>query len=367
MKTLYILSLLFLWLVSSSQMSALPINSLRFEKICLAESKLFGLDEKGRFHIWNLKTLEKEYISKNNNEKYFSITTNRFNEIYLGTDKGRILKLNLNDYSTSVHLKLDYNFSVQEIFFNSKNEIFLIIPSGVYDPIKKEFWNNFKHKPNGIIVERDFLYFFKKKTNRYFLIPQYTFIDSQDRIWMANSFGEFGGSVQVFDTRERKEILANIKNINFGLLFPKSIFEDNKQNIYITSGLQHFINSGEIYQIAGSVASIIYENSGLRDSTEIKSIENGLFVGPGTYNALENKIYFATSVGFYRSSITDEGSIKNPELLFTPNLLLEREPLAIGAGMAVKKLDFSKDNQLVFLTSNNGIGVYSENKLIMLK
>ena len=45
----------------------------------------------------------------------------------------------------------------------------------------------------------------------------------------------------------------------------------------------------------------------------------------------------------------------------------ERESLAIGVGMAIKKLDFTNDDKLVFLTSNAGIGVYDGEKLIMLK
>lgn len=112
---------------------------------------------------------------------------------------------------------------------------------------------------------------------------------------------------------------------------------------------------------------MIYESKDFIDTTKTNFFEGGIFVGPGEYNSYENKLYFATTEGFYRSAIPDKRRIKNPELLFTPKLMWERERLAIGVGMAVKKLEFTNDNRLVFLTSNNGIGVYAENELIMLK
>src|SRR5690606_32583496 len=121
--------------------------------------------------------------------------------------------------------------------------------------------------------------------------PQYTFIDSKDRIWMTKSWGEFGGSVQIFDTKKRKELEADIDSLDFGLLFPKSVFEDSKQNIYVTSGLQHFGNSGEIYKIEDNHASLIYDSANFKDKDE-STFGGGIFVGPGQYNKKEEKIYF---------------------------------------------------------------------------
>ncbi len=318
---------------------------------------VYALNANGQLYVWDLKTLNKKYTS-DRSVNYTSIAKDTLNKIYLGTAYGEIHSLNTNDYSTDIFLKLKKDYSVSDIFFNSKGELFLIVPYAIYDPVNDKYWKDFNHQPNGMIVSKRFLFFFRKRTNKYFGMPQYTFIDNKDRIWMTKSFGEFGGSVQLFDTRERKELSVDIDNLNFGLLFPKSVFEDKSQNIYITSGLQHFVNSGDIFRIKNNLASKIYDSEDFRDTTNVNPFGDGIFVGPGAFNPFDNKIYFATTDGFYRASIPIKGKIKNPELIFKPELLWDREPLAIGVTMSVKRLEFTEDNRLIFLTSKNGIGIY---------
>lgn len=327
---------------------------------------IYALNSNGQLATWDLKNLTRTFTS-DTTVKYTSIAKDNSNKIYLGTAKGKIFTFNKNDYSIDLHLELKKDYSVTDIFFNSADEIFLIVPFAIYDPVKDKHWTDFKHQPNGMIVSKRFLFFFRKRTNQYFDMPQYTFIDSQDRIWMTKSFGEFGGSVQIFDTRKRTELNADIDSLNFGLLFPKSVFEGKNQNIYITSGLQHFMNSGDIFRIKNNLATKIYDSEDFRDTTDNNPFGGGIFVGPGAYNPFDNKIYFATTEGFYRASIPNEGRIENPELIFKPELLWDREPLAIGVSMSLKKLEFTDDQRLVFLTSNNGIGIYDGTELKMIK
>ena len=359
--------ILFLGLVNSAQTSSLKNDAPNFTKMLVGVDNLYALDQNGQFYVWNLTTLEKTYESKDTTLKYISIAKDKNNKIYLGTDNGKIEVLNKSDFSTKIFIELKKNLSVKEIFLNSKNEIFLIVPYAVYDPIKDKFWTNFKHKSNGMIVQKRFLFIFKKRTRKYFDLPQYSFIDSNDRIWMTKSFGEFGGSIQIFDTKERKELSTNFDNLNFGMLFPQSVFEDNQQNIFITSGLQHFMNSGEIYKIKDNIASKIFDSEDFTSTTNSKDFNNGVFIGPGTYNPVDNKIYFATTEGFFCSAIPNTGWIEKPDLIFKPELQWDREPLAIGVAMSVKKLEFTTDNRLVFLTSNNGIGIYDGKELKMIK
>ncbi len=355
-----------LTLKSFSQTESTKVENPSFIKLLISTDHIHALNSSGQLHVWDLKTLEKRFTS-DTTIKYTSIANDNFNKIYLGTSKGKIFTFDKNDHSTQLYLKLKKEVHVSDIFFNSFGQIFLIVPYAVYDPINDKYWNDFEHQPNGMIVSKRIFFFFNKRTNIYFNMPQYTFMDSQDRIWMTNSFGEFGGSIQIFDTRKRTELNADIDSLNFGLLFPKSVFENNNQNIYITSGLQHFMNSGDIFRIEKNLGTKVYSSENLRDSTEANSFNGGIFVGPGAFNPYDNKIYFATTNGFYRVSIPNKGKIENLELLFKPDLLWEREPLAIGVSMSIKKLAFTNDNRLVFLTSNNGVGVYDGKELKMIK
>lgn len=360
--------LLFLSIVFNcfAQTDSLKKVNPSFTKMLVGSENIYALNSSGQLFVWNLKSLNRTFTS-DTTAKYTSISKDNSNKIYLGTAKGKIFTINKNDDSIDLHLELKKDYSVTDIFFNSADEIFLIVPYAVYDPIKDEIWTDFKHQPNGMIVSKRFLFFFKKRTNKYFDMPQYTFIDSQDRIWMTKSFGEFGGSIQIFDTRKRTGLSADIDSLNFGLLFPKSVFEDKDQNIYITSGLQHFMNSGDIFSIRNDLATKVYDSEDFRDTTDTNPFGGGIFVGPGAYNSFDDKIYFATIEGFYRAPIPTGRRIENPKLIFKPELLWDREPLAIGVSMSVKRLAFTDDNRLVFLTSNNGIGIYDGKELKMIK
>lgn len=360
--------LVFLSLVfdSTAQTDSLKKVNPSHTKMLVGAENIYAINSSGQLFVWDLTNLTRTFTS-DLTVKFMSIAKDNSNKIYLGTEKGKIFTIDKSDYSIDLYLQLKKDYSVSEIVFNSNNEIFLIVPYAVYDPVNDKHWSDFKHQPNGMIVSKRFLFLFRKRTKEYFDMPQYTFIDSEDRIWMTKSFGEFGGSVQIFDTRKRKELSADFDSLNFGLLFPKSVFEDKNRNIYITSGLQHFMNSGDIFRIENNIATKIYDSEDFRDTTEDNPFGGGIFVGPGAHNPFDDKIYFATTDGFYRASISNQGMIENPEFLFKPELLWEREPLAIGISMSVKRLEFTDDNRLVFLTSNDGIGIYDGKDLIMLR
>ena len=333
----------------------------------VGSENLFAIDEQGVLNVWNLSTLEKTFESTET-EKYLSIAENNNREVILATENGVLVRLNESEFTTELYLETKRKFRIEAFYFNSRNEPFFITPFAVYDAYRDKYWSNFQHQPNGMIVSKRFLFFFKKGTNTYFIKPDFSFIDSQDRIWMTKSFGEFGGSLQLFDSWNGKILNSDFENLNFGLLFPKSVFEDNQSNIFVTSGLQHFNNSGEIWKIEKNSANPIYDSEDFSDSTRTNNaFGGGIFVGPGTYNSNDNLIYFATNYGIYRAAIPDSGRIEETELFLRPTLTWDREPLAIGMSMAVKKLSFTTNNELVFLTSNDGIGFYRSGTLRMLK
>ena len=89
------------------------------------------------------------------------------------------------------------------------------------------------------------------------------------------------------------------------------------------------------------------------------------FVGPGAYNKIDKSIYFATSTGFYKADPTTD-KIK-PKFLFNAKFTWSREPMAIGVTMSILKLDFTTDNRLLFLTENDGLGIYDGKTLTMFK
>jgi hypothetical protein len=374
MRTLPIVFLLTLFFgqVGLAQTDSIGVDrivktGINYKHLITTDDKIFAINDSGQVVVWDLNKLDTIHFPHNNTSlHYTAISKDRQNQIFIGTNKGKIYKVNPSDLSYS--LFLDDKHSVHAICFNADNKMFLIVPAAVYEPSTKKYWNKFTHEKNGMIVRKKVLGLFWKKTNRYFDMPQSTFIDNQNRIWMTSSFGEFGGSIQIFDTRKRKKLNAKFNGLDMGLFFPKSVFSDNSGNIYITSGLQHLMNYGEIYKIdKHRTVTKIYDSEDYIDTTKNIFLDAGIFVGPGAYSKADSSIYFATTRGFYKAALPSTGKLQNPQLLFNPALRWEREPLAIGIGMTIKQMEFTTDNKLIFLTTNDGIGIYGEGNLIILK
>ena len=129
------------------------------------------------------------------------------------------------------------------------------------------YWTNFHHNYSPMIVEKRYLFFFKKRIKTFFLPPSLVFVDNNDVIWMTSFYGEFGGTLQLFDSQERKIINTPIENLELGLFFPQSIFTDGKTDaVYIASGIQHIISSGDIFKIQHYTAEKIFDGDRDRKS-----------------------------------------------------------------------------------------------------
>src|SRR5690606_30996231 len=162
-----------------------------------------------------------------------------------------------------------------------------------------------------------------------------------------------------FDTKNRKEINSSIDSLRLSMLFPQNIFSDDKNNVYISSGLQHFSNFGEIWKINDNKAEKIFESEDFKEQ-----YPNELFVGPCLIDTKAKKIYITTTEGVFKAELPQNGKIQKIDLLFEPEIYWDREPLAIGAKMSIKKLLLTKDGKIIFLTSKNGVGIYNNGKVM---
>lgn len=78
-------------------------------------------------------------------------------------------------------------------------------------------------------------------------------------------------------------------------------------------------------------------------------------------------MYFVSTRGVYNADISEEGNVINPKLVLTPILNWKHDSLIFGFDMEIKKIAFTKENKLIFLTLNDGIGVYDGKEVILLK
>jgi outer membrane protein assembly factor BamB len=354
---------------SDSSIYNVQKTNSNYKAILYSNDKVYAITESGRAVIWNLLALDTIPFTHDDTatHKFLCVAKDRMDAIYFGTDKGHIFKYNPVTGNCDLYKKLKY--SVNHIFFNSANYPLVIVPYAVYDPITKRRWTEFDNHTDGLINKRKVLGLFSKRVYKYFQMPHYTFLDSQDRLWMTASFGEFGGDVQIFDTKNFRIVENKFDSLSPGLLHPKSVFESTDHNIFITSGLQHFSSSGDVYRISQNGAvSKVFHSSGPRilDRESKKVIdEGGVFIGLGAYNKQDSCIYFATSFGIRKIRV-DQNTSKSAELVVNPKLQWGREPLAIGAAMNIKTMEFLPDGRLLFLTAMDGIGIYDGKKITLL-
>lgn len=298
---------------------------------------------------------------------FTSLGLDHYNQIYLGTNKGYIYKLDTFDNSLNQFEKIKYY--VFSIHFNTQNDLYTIVPYAVYKPSIKKVWDKFDHTNGQLVTKKKILKLFYIKINKYFNMPDISYLDNNDKLWMAKTFGEFGTELQIFNTVDDSYGNPNFDSLNNGLLFPKSFFNDNNNNVYITSGLSHLGNFGQIIKInTKREVSIIFDSKDFVETSDSSFYSNQLFVGPGAFNEFNNTIVISTNDGFYELTLTNSDKrISEMRLLFKPELAWEREPLAIGNKMAIKKISIIDNKRIAFLTSNNGIGYWDGKKLTMLK
>lgn len=373
MKKLLIFSVLLISFRATAQIDSLVVKIQKtdfdYKAALFHENRIYAITTSGEAVIWDLHTLDTVSFTHNDTGSYkiLCIANDRSGRLYFGTSTGYVFEYKPETGEWSVYKKI--NHSVHHIFFNSANEPIFIIANAVYDPVRKRYWTKFENRGGGLIVKKKVMGLFSKRIYQYFNMPDYTFLDSRDRLWMTASFGEFGGSVQVFDTKNYRIEDNHLDSLSMGLLFPKSVFEGPDGKLFMTSGLQHFRSSGQIYEVKAdrSVRSI-FESSGpriLERKTKKVLNEGGLFIGPGAYNKGDSCIYFATNRGIHRISLDEQN--QQPVCVINPGLSWEREPAAIGMAMNIKRMEFLSNDRLLFLTVKDGIGILQNGLVTLLK
>jgi hypothetical protein len=341
-----------------------------YSSVMYHNNRVYAINERGEVVIWDLSTLDTLAFRYNDTLSYrfLCVTIDKHNVIHFGTDKGHIFRFQPTNAELSLYKKLKY--PVHHIFFNSDNYPLVITPYAVYDPITKRKWSKFKNHTSGLIRKKKVLGMFQKMIDEYFQVPHYAFLDSKDRLWMTACFGEFGGDVQIFDAKNFRIAPNKFDSVRPGLIFPRSVFEGPNRHVFLTSGLQHFSNSGEIYKFDHDKSvRKIFNSSGIRkvDRKTGKVIsEGGLFIGPGAYNVGDSCIYFATTKGIHKIKASEDRPT-SASLVIAPMLEWGREPLAIGVSMNIKRMEFLSDGKLLFLTAKDGIGILDHGKITFFR
>ncbi len=255
------------------QIDLIERQKVNYRDYIRRDNHIFALTDSHQVIAWDLASLDTISMQVNQlGRKYSAISKDRMQNIYLGTKNGEIFKFDSQHKEISRIDSIPY--WVWAMGFDQYNELFTVVPYAVYQPSTQRFWDEFGNHTTSRIVDRKFLWFFNRRTDRYFILPSVTYIDSKNRWWLCASAGEFGGDLQVFDLNSHEIYNEEFKGLRPEAIKPRSVFEDSTGNIYITSGLQHFMSSGEIIRITPDniVTEIYNSNDNKPASVEVPAL-----------------------------------------------------------------------------------------------
>jgi len=345
------------------------------------DKQVFALTKKGRLVVWDLDKFDTlPYPSPPKNEFFTALAIDNNNEIFVGSHKGKLYSVNTESLTYSLLSKNKHY--IHSICFNSENKLYVLNPNGVYEPIQKKYWNQFENKRNGlsyvIRVKGK-----EVKTKFYFVLPNFSYLDSKDRLWMYKSSGEWGYDLHIFDTRNEEIMSSDFMASIDDLYDIKSIFEDQSGALYILSS--GFVS--KIYKfINDSLVSSIHPPEPIIDTVVIVSHgkdEKGIFTitaelppiahygyiryGPAVFNESEKTVYFIMSDSIFTAHLSNQEFTHQPTALFEENLFMEDKGYTDNFWkFRTEQIDFNLDNKLVYLT-RAFIGIYHDRKVILLK
>ncbi|GAA4506354.1 hypothetical protein GCM10023172_35520 [Hymenobacter ginsengisoli] len=200
--------------------------------------------------------------------------------------------------------------------------------------------------------------------------PATYFMDSEDRLWIGFGYGEWGGNIFTFDTNKHEYINLRFNKFNIELNPIKSFFQ-LRDGVGVSSGLQHMMTSGTLAEFTNTGARIIYNTWADRDTIPTKqpTFTEQPYIGPATYDAATNQLYFYSQLGVYAATYGGSlAKLASWHKVFEPKLHWRYgQPDAVGSPMNVLAMLPLGEGKLVLLTQNDGAGIWNGQSFELLQ
>ncbi|HSD13376.1 MAG TPA: hypothetical protein VLB74_01870 [Flavobacterium sp.] len=344
--------------------------------------------------VFNVKSNKVKYSEK----EVFALGKDRKEEVFYIAKDNQIAKFG------SKKQKIDVGFLPYKILFDSQNEMLLITNRGL-------FYKNQLYEPTNIRPNYRYYVQTTKKTEgrRAFKNPDLVYLDKKSRLWLTYDKGEFGEDILFFDLNKREFFEEDYLTIDVDYdkyLNHQKYFEDLRlaysdkiivtqndtlykfpnqlpihnpvkgiaevgNDIFISQSLFHFSVDSKFAFIRDIGAEGFYKSFDLTlPLLEIERLGGVEFVneflGPLSYNLFNNLLYYYSDKGFFK--IIEKGNKFEKEFVFKPWIkwsATNRNNL--GADINVSKFEFPSAREIIFLTTNNGIGYYNGNEVIYFR
>lgn len=359
----------------------IKVFKTNYKEFEVVENKIYAVTNGDSLVLINIKNSKVEFLDKN----VVSIIKNSKGNIFLIKNDGDVFGQNQKSKFIKVTSLTANKFYAIKV--DNNDEVIVFSDKAIH-------YKNQEFIPN---IESPFYRKSGRRKRSEFLIPtDYLFVDKQNYMWFAYNAGEWGGNVCFFDLNQKKFIYD--LNDNNGENFPysnsyisssiKGVVYKN-EDIYTSSSSMHFYVSGALYRlkkldkkyITCSNVSVLEHQSISIDSLKLRhpklsyytdeqweELQNlttlySEYLGPITFNKFNNSLYYYSNLGFFKLFEKDD-CVFSKEFYFKPEISWRyRLPDAVGYQMNISKFEFISKNELVFLTSSNGIGFYNGKEL----
>lgn len=356
------LYLLFFFFTCNGQTKIIEVREKKssnnqYQDFAYDGEKIWGLTTDGQLALFEATNGDPIFAKVKNDSPIIALTDDKDGNIIIGDKSNAIKKYDRQTQTWRTLFRFEN--TLLAIAFDSKNNYYPITNKGIFDNSTKKYFY-----PNNSLNLR------KKEGTDWFEKPK-ILTDKNDNIWIGFGYGEWGGELFIFNTSDKKFIVPSLNEFEIMRNPIKSIFK-SKENVFITSGLMHFSTHGSIVKFDNFQASLVFSSEGREKSSNDNTNNDMLhaeYIGPGVYNDEKNCIYFYSQNGIFKGNPqNDLSKIENWIQVLHPKLDWSNgQSNAVGTPMNVLKLKFIDNERLIFVSQNNGIGIYDGKTLIMTR
>lgn len=326
-----------------------------------------------------------------------SVTKSRNNEIFYITTENKVISDKSNKISNKIvsnPYKLLLDKTNSPIIISDKG---LIYKGKLYEP------KNIKYNYRFYGIKS-----LKDKT-RVFENPSLVYLDKKDRLWLTYDRGEFGEDVLFFDLNkklffEEDYLMIDVdyphtKEYNSRYFreltetFPDKIKVTEKDTLYrfpyqmpirhpirgivekegrffISQSLMHFGVTSNFSVLYDFDSDEFYKSEEIQcqllECDEFSYFGANEFIGPISLNRFNNSIYYYSHKGFFK--IIESENKFDKKFIFKPWIFWSATNRNnLGYDINVTKFEFISEKEIVFLTTNNGIGYFNGKEVVYFR
>lgn len=319
-------------------------------------SKLLALTVRGSINSFDINTGAAIDTNIQLPKAITAIAINKKGEVFVA-DKDNTITI-LNETSTTFKQVRKVSDKVYAMLFDSKDRLYVLGAKGITDVV------------TGKVYYPDTSFRLNRQINVAWSAPSADFMDNNDNIWIGADYGEWGGQLIVFDTRNKRFVkldAANAKKGNYSIFQLSGIasFCTDGVNVYASMGLQHLFSSGGAIIKFNKFRcdSVVISRSHWvvdKSNPELKKMDDGYFIGPMLYNPKDGSLYFYSQYGVFKGNIqTNLSKMENWTKVFQPSLhWVYGRSNAAGAPMTVAQMEIAANGNMFLITRNDGIGMF---------